>query len=438
MDFALYFKIMTNAILKYDAYRYLLPIFVMVLLVEMPYYGIIFILVLKSYFQKLNSRNVDLYYYPSFSVIITCYSEGKDIEKSIETLIEQCYPGKIEIFAVVDGATQNKATLDAAKKIAKKYANYPQRKVIVVPKYVRGGRVSSLNTGLKLAHGEIIMALDGDTSCDNQTILYVAKQFQDSNVVASSGGMRVRNAKVNLVTKLQSLEYVLGIHLAKLGLAEVNSVNNISGAFGFFRHSMLKQIGGWRSGSAEDLDLTTRLQSLFSRHPKHRIAHTPEAMSHTDAPESWKGLFLQRLRWDGDMFFIWIRRYRHRIIFRFMSKSAFFVTWGGLIFNLVVPLAIIIYIPYTLFNYPIEVVFWLFAITYIYYLIITVLSFVIMIALISERPAYDLYFVPYLVLMPLYQFIMRAWTGVAIIYELVLKTHNYSSMAPWWVLKNKQ
>ena len=161
-------------------------------------------------------------------------------------------------------------------------------------------------------------------------------------------------------------------------------------------------------------------------------------MSHTDAPESWKGLFLQRLRWDGDMFFIWIRRYRHRIIFRFMSKSAFFVTWGGLIFNLVVPLAIVIYIPYTLFNYPIEVVFWLFAITYIYYLIITVLSFVIMIALISERPAYDLYFVPYLVLMPLYQFIMRAWTGVAIIYELVLKTHNYSSMAPWWVLKNKQ
>jgi cellulose synthase/poly-beta-1,6-N-acetylglucosamine synthase-like glycosyltransferase len=44
-----------------------------------------------------------------------------------------------------------------------------------------------------------------------------------------------------------------------------NVLNNISGAFGAFRASTLKLIGGWDNGSAEDIDITLRLKNYFGR-----------------------------------------------------------------------------------------------------------------------------------------------------------------------------
>ena len=46
--------------------------------------------------------------YPSVSCVITCYSEGEDVRKTIQSLSQQIYPGHIEIIAVVDGALQNR------------------------------------------------------------------------------------------------------------------------------------------------------------------------------------------------------------------------------------------------------------------------------------------------------------------------------------------
>lgn len=51
--------------------------------------------------------------YPRVSCVITCYSEGDDVRKTIQSLAQQIYPGFIEIIAVVDGAVQNESTLRA-------------------------------------------------------------------------------------------------------------------------------------------------------------------------------------------------------------------------------------------------------------------------------------------------------------------------------------
>ena len=41
-----------------------------------------------------------------------------------------------------------------------------------------------------------------------------------------------------------------------------NLVNNISGAFGVFRASFIRWVGGWDAGTAEDLDMTLRLMGV--------------------------------------------------------------------------------------------------------------------------------------------------------------------------------
>src|SRR6266480_5621067 len=103
------------------------------------------------------------------------------------------------------------------------------RRLEIVPKLQRGGRVSSLNQGLALASGEIVMALDGDTSFDNDMVRHAVRHFADQNVVAVSGNLRARNARSSFVTRLQALEYALSIHLSRAGLDAFNLVNNISG-----------------------------------------------------------------------------------------------------------------------------------------------------------------------------------------------------------------
>ncbi len=232
--------------------------------------------------------------YPRVSCVVTCYSEGEDVRKTIQSLAQQLYPGHIEIIAVIDGAIQNRPTLLAARNARRLLAGQAKRNLVVLPKWQRGGRVSSLNAGLSIATGEIVMALDGDTSFDNDMVVNVVRHFQDPDVPAVAGSLRVRNARASLTTAMQALEYLLSIQLAKIGLSEWNVVNNVSGAFGAFRRSFLQKIGGWDTHTAEDLDITLRIKNYFGRRPL-RIPFEPRAIGHTDAPVTFRQFLMQRL-----------------------------------------------------------------------------------------------------------------------------------------------
>jgi cellulose synthase/poly-beta-1,6-N-acetylglucosamine synthase-like glycosyltransferase len=94
----------------------------------------------------------------------------KPLKKSLLTLCEQNYAGVIEIISVIDGAIQNEKTLKAAQNFSREYTSkYLNRILRILPKWQRGGQVSSLNSGLSISNGKIIMALDGDTSFNNDT-----------------------------------------------------------------------------------------------------------------------------------------------------------------------------------------------------------------------------------------------------------------------------
>ena len=171
-------------------------------------------------------------YRPRVSCIITCYSEGMDVQKTLLSLCEQTYPGSIEIVPVVDGAAVNQETLAAVRNFKVDPQLYPRRHLRPIAKWQRGGRVSSLNAGLALCSGEIILVHDGDTSFDNNMVSAMVRHFEDPNVPAVAGSLRVRNVWASLTTAMQALEYLLSIHMAKIGLSEWNLVNNVSGAFG--------------------------------------------------------------------------------------------------------------------------------------------------------------------------------------------------------------
>lgn len=408
----------------------------MLMVVELPltftvFSGIVF------WYRRVKLRG-PLTISPDVSIIITCYGEGDAIKQTILTLCEQIYPGNIEIIPVIDGAKQNADTYKAALEslpLAKRYHN---RKIKIIPKWQRGGRVSTLNAGLYAAKGEIVINADGDTSFDNNMVYEVIKEFEDPNVPAVGGSLRVRNLTQSFVTRMQGLEYMISMQSGKTGLAEWNLINNISGAFGAFRRKFLVQIGGWDTHTAEDLDLTIRIKQYMARHPNIRVPFATKAIGHTDAPATWKELFQQRMRWDGDLLFLYLRKHPYAFSPSLLGfKTFIFTLVYGVLQNILMPLLVVLFNIWLIITYSFQMFLAMIVVQFFAYLILSLIHFLFFLVAVSERPKEDIKILYWLLFFPfpLFTLITRAVSAFAILNEVVRRGHEESNMAPWWVLK---
>ncbi|MCL9783269.1 glycosyltransferase [Vibrio sp. S4M6] len=405
----------------------------MILIAESP---LILLMIIGIFRWHWKNKTTDLPHTPSISFIITCYGEGNAIRSTIDTLVEQHYPGHIEVLAVVDGAVQNQHTYQAAMKAYHDYKHRKDRVVKVIPKWQRGGRVSTLNTGLLKARHELVINVDGDTSFDNNMALVMAQQFRDKNVIASGGALRVRNARKNILTRMQALEYMMSMQGGKTGTTQFGLLNNISGAFGAFRKKVLQRAGGWDTHTAEDLDLTMRLKQYKGRYRSTKLAFTPHAIGHTDAPETVKDFILQRLRWDGDLMFLYVRKHIKGLSPKLLGWPVFLYTLiYGVLKNVILPIIVIWYLIHIVVSYPTVLAVTAAVLIYSVYLLVVLLKFTIYWVLISERKANDIKLSGWLFLYPIYALFSRFITAFSIFNEVIRRSHEESSMAPWWVLK---
>lgn len=405
-----------------------------ILLIELPItIAVIFgMLVWRNQYERRDLAKIQ----PRVTVVATTYSEGAAVRSTIVSLLEQTYGGFLEIIVVVDGAIQNRETYEAAKSCLPMVANYPKRSLVVLAKRQRGGLVSSMNAASNSASGDIVIRVDGDSSFDNDMIYEIVREFEDVNVPAVAGSLRVRNADVSLATRMQAIEYLISIQGGKTGLSPWNTVNNISGAFGAYRRDFLSRIGGFDTNSGEDLDLTLRIKQYFGRHPNMRIPFATRAIGHTDAPETFRQLLGQRLRWDGDLVFIYMRKHPRVFSPRLLGmKNFLFTVVYGFFQGIVMPFMIVTFNFWVVFNYPLEVVLAVLGLQYILYALFTVFLFAVFLLGVSERPDVDRRLIVYLPFYPIYSFFMRCFSAFAILNELLRRGHEESNMAPWWVLR---
>ncbi len=415
---------------------FFLIFFPFVLIIELPFYLITILYSIKGWIY-MTYKPQRKRYYPIVTVVIVAYNESFDVMRlTLQAVAEQLYAGKIETLIIIDDAIHNKDTAKFAHALGERFNKIANRKFTVVEKLSRGGHANSMNLGLKLAKGEVLFILDADTSIDNQTVTNAVSHFQNPNVIAVSGAVRVRNMTDSVLTRLQAIEFMIGIQLGRFGLSELNVINNISGAFGIFKTSFLRQIGGWLNGTAEDLDLTLRLHVYASRYPQLKIVHEPFAIAWTAAPVTFRDLMKQRMRWDGDLFYIYVRRHWRKFSSNMMSRTKlFFFSWYGLYYQLALPFIIVFYTVVLFFKFSLPLVIFIFIIIYIYYLFVGLFMYLLFLILVSERPKQDFYMIGWVFLMPVYQQVMRFMATFFILNEIIFKGHEETSMAPWWVLR---
>ena len=107
------------------------------------------------------------------SVIVPAYNEEKVIGTTVERLLESDHRD-LEVIIVDDGSQDRTAEV-----VHNKFGNDPRVVLLRVP---NGGKANALNAGLKLARGEIIVALDADTQFQTDTIARLVRWFADEKV----------------------------------------------------------------------------------------------------------------------------------------------------------------------------------------------------------------------------------------------------------------
>jgi len=219
---------------------------------------------------------------PLVTVIVPAYNEERAIGKTVESLLKLSYANK-ELIIVDDGST------DKTLEVARDYAENDLVKVVTKP---NGGKWDALNTGIKASKGEFIVCIDADTLLDQDAIQHLIKHFMDPRIAAVAGNVKVGNRK-GILTKLQALEYVVGINLHRRSEAHLQNVTVVPGPIGAFRASVLKEIGLFEGDTfAEDADITFRILKAG-----YKTVFEARAFGYTEAPKSMTSLAKQRYRW---------------------------------------------------------------------------------------------------------------------------------------------
>jgi cellulose synthase/poly-beta-1,6-N-acetylglucosamine synthase-like glycosyltransferase len=155
-----------------------------------------------------------------------------------------------------------------------------------------GGKGDSLNYGIQASQGELVLTVDADSRLEPASLLYAVQHFKDPEIGAVAGNVKVGN-RINMLTKMQALEYIEGLNMVRRSQGYFSAVNIIPGPLGLFRRTVLDEVGYYELDTfAEDCDITIKVLTRG-----WKIQYEPYAITWTEAPETIKDFFRQRYRW---------------------------------------------------------------------------------------------------------------------------------------------
>jgi cellulose synthase/poly-beta-1,6-N-acetylglucosamine synthase-like glycosyltransferase len=266
---------------------------------------------------------------PPVSILVPAYNEEATIAASVRSMLQLTY-SEYEVVVVNDGSKD--ATLDVLKRefgllpFPEAYRRLiPTKEIRAIYRSTRfpnlrvidkanGGKADSLNAGINAARYPLFCGVDADSILQRDSLERVTQPFlRDPTVVATGGTIRIANGcevaggfltKVGLprnpLALFQVVEYLRAFLFGRLGWSAVNGMLIISGAFGVFRKDAVVSVGGYRPDTiGEDMELIVRLHRLLrARRQPYRIEFVPDPVCWTEAPEDFRTLRNQRIRWQ--------------------------------------------------------------------------------------------------------------------------------------------
>ncbi len=243
----------------------------------------------SNIFQKRRER-VDIELeeidWPMVSILIPCYNEEDTIEETIHYMDKIAYQNK-EIIAVNDGSRDR--TGEILHELSKKYPN-----LRIIDCNENRGKATALKLACFAAKSEYLICIDSDAVLDPYAVHYLVSNFlyKGERLGAVTGNPRIRN-RDTLLAKLQIVEYASIIGAIKRAQRLSGKIMTVSGVVVAFRKKALVDVGLWDHDMiTEDISISWKLQEKF-----WDIRYEVRALCWMLVPETFKGIWKQRIRW---------------------------------------------------------------------------------------------------------------------------------------------
>jgi biofilm PGA synthesis N-glycosyltransferase PgaC len=219
------------------------------------------------------------------SVLVPCFNEADTAEETLRALAAQAYPA-LEIIAINDGSSD--ATAEVLDRLLQEI---PRLRVVHLAR--NQGKAMALRAGALAARGDVLVCIDGDAILHPHCVAWLVHRFADRpRLGAVTGNPRIRN-RSSLLGLLQVGEFSSTVGLIKRTQRVDGRVFTVSGVVVAFRKAALQDVGWWTADNmTEDVDVTWKLQRR-----RWTVHFEPNALAFILMPESFRGLWKQRLRW---------------------------------------------------------------------------------------------------------------------------------------------
>lgn len=267
-----------------------------------------------------------------FTVIIPAYNEAKVIVGTVEAALKLRYP-EHEVIIVNDGSSDEtmQVLIDrfnlrrvhkfGAKRLQTRpvrgvYESFEHRHLLVIDKG-NGQRADAINAAANFARYPLLCIMDADCIFEDDALLRAVRPFLRSRDVIAAGGivrpangLTVRDGRIEgfglprrMLPLVQAVEYLRSFQWARLGLARLNSMLSISGAFMVVKKDVFMDMGGVDPNTiTDDIEFTVRLYKYAydnsTREHRLEVDYIPDPVCYTEVPETWRSYLSQRNRWQ--------------------------------------------------------------------------------------------------------------------------------------------
>lgn len=227
------------------------------------------------------------------TILVPAYNEQKVIKKTLLSINQVSYDGKINVIIIDNNSTD--LTAEICKQfIEDKEESNTNFELIAETK---PGKNFALNKALSMVKTKYVITIDSDTVLHPDALTYIVNKISSNDEISAVAGcILVANPKVNLMTRIQDWDYYISINAIKRCQGEYNSTLVAQGAFSIYNTKDIVLLGGWKDTIGEDIVLSWELLEQ-----NKIIAFEPLAISYTEVPESLRVFLIQRARWARGM-----------------------------------------------------------------------------------------------------------------------------------------
>ncbi|WP_436935264.1 glycosyltransferase [Halovenus marina] len=257
-------------------------IFLSLLLFISIYWTVIPLALYQHYGEQ--RRTVEINEWPTVTAVIPAYNEEGYVGRCIDSVLATNYLDEsFDIVVVDDGSTDG-----TLAEIRERESD----RVRVIQKE-NEGKHEAMNTALSEIDSDLIVSVDADSVVDAEAVKELVTTYKWHNEpCAVAGNIKIMH-RHSALERIQALEYIVSINMFRRALDHLGIVNVVPGCLGLFEREAVTAVGGFSGDTVtEDFDFT-----LSVLKQGRKVHYCSTAISRTEAPQSLRGLYNQRLRW---------------------------------------------------------------------------------------------------------------------------------------------